>query len=321
MRLRADPTTSRALRFALEDDPSDLPSSAAIADLAEVLQLRIRESNPARLSDRTDTSNALRAAMLVESSPDPDVIRAVWAGIRSAVDIEANKTKYRSSSEHSVKTEPVRSVVRLPSRRGRQAILAAVGVAAFTALAAAGFELLGYLNFSSRGTPSVSPSKRDTLKQRPGSRLTVPPTDRFGSEILPQQTTLTSKPSTALAEPKEIAQERKATTTRVRVTASPARSLDNSSDNSLSVVTEIHLLRKAWAELRAGRPESALVVAQEHATRFPAGALVQEREIVEIQALKQLGNGPEARRKAASFEQKFPDSPHRPLEDAGVSDP
>jgi outer membrane protein assembly factor BamD (BamD/ComL family) len=49
---------------------------------------------------------------------------------------------------------------------------------------------------------------------------------------------------------------------------------------------------------------------QEHARRFPSGTLVQEREVLAIEALARLGRLPEARRRLDAFRATFPRSPH-----------
>ena len=55
-------------------------------------------------------------------------------------------------------------------------------------------------------------------------------------------------------------------------------------------------------------PSRALQRANEHAARYPRGVLVQEREVIAIQALRQLGRSAEAERRAAAFAKAFPGS-------------
>jgi hypothetical protein len=57
-----------------------------------------------------------------------------------------------------------------------------------------------------------------------------------------------------------------------------------------------------------GDPARALQRANEHAARFPRGVLVQEREVLAIQALRKLGRSAEADRRAQSFAKAFPGS-------------
>lgn len=71
--------------------------------------------------------------------------------------------------------------------------------------------------------------------------------------------------------------------------------------------SEAELLEQARAALR-GDPARALARANEHRRRFPRGVLVQEREVIAIQALRHLGRAAEAEQRAAAFEKSFPGS-------------
>lgn len=72
-------------------------------------------------------------------------------------------------------------------------------------------------------------------------------------------------------------------------------------------LSEAELLEQARAALK-GDPARALLRANEHAARFPRGVLVQEREVLAIQALRQLGRNAEADRRAQAFARAFPGS-------------
>jgi hypothetical protein len=74
---------------------------------------------------------------------------------------------------------------------------------------------------------------------------------------------------------------------------------------------EPQLIERARKAL-AAEPRRALSLAQEHQRRFPAGALSLEREVIMIEALSRSGQTSEARRRALSFESKFPQSIHLP---------
>lgn len=71
--------------------------------------------------------------------------------------------------------------------------------------------------------------------------------------------------------------------------------------------SEAVLLQQANAALKT-QPARALALTQEHRVHFPAGRLIQEREVIRIEALRKLGRSAEAERAARSFEQRFPDS-------------
>jgi len=72
-------------------------------------------------------------------------------------------------------------------------------------------------------------------------------------------------------------------------------------------LSEAELLEQARAALKSD-PSRALQRANEHARRFPHGVLVQEREVLAIQALRRLGRDAEAERRAEAFAKAFPGS-------------
>lgn len=72
--------------------------------------------------------------------------------------------------------------------------------------------------------------------------------------------------------------------------------------------SEAEVLEQARRALK-GDPARALTRANEHRSRFPRGVLAQEREVIAIQALRQMGRSAEAERRAEAFEKAFPGSP------------
>ena len=73
---------------------------------------------------------------------------------------------------------------------------------------------------------------------------------------------------------------------------------------------EAALLSAARAALTRS-PARALRITTQHAQRFPKGNLVQEREVIAIDALRRLGRTSEAQQRGAAFEQHYPGSVHR----------
>jgi hypothetical protein len=67
------------------------------------------------------------------------------------------------------------------------------------------------------------------------------------------------------------------------------------------------LLEQARSALKSD-PSRALSRANEAASRYPRGVLVQEREVLAIQALRRLGRSAEADRRAEAFAKAFPGS-------------
>ena len=70
---------------------------------------------------------------------------------------------------------------------------------------------------------------------------------------------------------------------------------------------EVALLDRAQASLSSS-PSDTLARCDEHAKRFANGALVQEREVLAIDALIRLGRRSEAEARAERFKQAFPRS-------------
>jgi hypothetical protein len=82
---------------------------------------------------------------------------------------------------------------------------------------------------------------------------------------------------------------------------------------------EVRLLERAQDAVRS-RPAEALSLAEEHARRFPRGMLVQERELIAIEALMELGRRDEAKARAERFKARFPGSSHARRIDAILGD-
>jgi hypothetical protein len=75
------------------------------------------------------------------------------------------------------------------------------------------------------------------------------------------------------------------------------------------VDAETALLRDADAAVKSGHPARALALVEEHASRFPTGVLVEEREAERIVILCALARTEEARALRARFLGARPRSP------------
>ena len=78
---------------------------------------------------------------------------------------------------------------------------------------------------------------------------------------------------------------------------------------SAQLDAELGLLRRAYAQLHAGKPGDAQDLLDEHAQRFPRGALAEPREVAQIIVLCKLNREREARAHAGSFLALHPKSP------------
>jgi hypothetical protein len=79
-----------------------------------------------------------------------------------------------------------------------------------------------------------------------------------------------------------------------------------------AVRVELRLLEQARLAVAQEDFVRAIGVLSEHARRFRAGRLVEEREALRIKSLVGLGRRSDARRAAAQFEEGFPRSPLLP---------
>lgn len=77
-----------------------------------------------------------------------------------------------------------------------------------------------------------------------------------------------------------------------------------------SAPAEVPLIRGAQDALVHGNYRDALRDAERHAVAHPRGVLVQEREVIAIEALAGLGRREEARTRAERFRAAYPTSPH-----------
>jgi hypothetical protein len=76
-----------------------------------------------------------------------------------------------------------------------------------------------------------------------------------------------------------------------------------------SLAEETRLLHAAQRELASKHAVAALELLDEHAVRFPGGALAEERSAARVLALCALGRSAEARRVAEAFVSSSPQSP------------
>jgi hypothetical protein len=87
--------------------------------------------------------------------------------------------------------------------------------------------------------------------------------------------------------------------------------LEPASDNRTSQLqAEAAALRRARAELRAGKLADAFATLEASRLQFSAPALYQEREALLIELLFRGGQVASARQRAEAFLERFPESPH-----------
>ncbi len=98
-------------------------------------------------------------------------------------------------------------------------------------------------------------------------------------------------------------------TARVAPVAASAAASARSAPATADVAAEVRLLGEAHTAMRGGQAEQALVLLDEHARRYPKGALGEERDAARVAALCALGRTSEAREATDRFLRSAPRSP------------
>lgn len=112
-------------------------------------------------------------------------------------------------------------------------------------------------------------------------------------------------PSTAPPIEKATPSATPSTTPSTRAVARPQASTVD------TLAAENALIRTARSQLDTA-PADALASLEEHARRFPTGALAPERDYLFVKALRRLGRVDEARTRARVYAKKHPSSPYTP---------
>jgi hypothetical protein len=99
--------------------------------------------------------------------------------------------------------------------------------------------------------------------------------------------------------------------------ASPASPAAPAADGAASK-SEADLLDRAAIVLDRN-PAEALRLADEHLAGFPTGELAEAREVIAVEALRELGRVDEARARGARFLKQYPSSARRPLVEAIIA--
>jgi hypothetical protein len=119
-----------------------------------------------------------------------------------------------------------------------------------------------------------------------------------------------SPPPSASPEPQKPSARPSVRAVAVGAVGTPAASSPTHTERSTGgVAAEVRLLSEAQANMRNGDASHALLLLEEHARRFPKGALGEERDAATVAALCALGRSAEARDLAERFLRATPRSP------------
>jgi len=118
---------------------------------------------------------------------------------------------------------------------------------------------------------------------------------------------LTPAPTAASTAPVETSEARPMAPVATAARAPLARTTRPASDSLSEQIAE---LDRARAALDGGSPERALRLVDAYEASYPSGALVQEAELLRVEALVRAGNQPDAERAGKRFLAAYPKSPH-----------
>jgi hypothetical protein len=170
-------------------------------------------------------------------------------------------------------------------------LVALVGVGAFVAGTAFGIAL--HRPESARSQPSATPTV--AIAAMPVIETAAPLEDKPSSS------------STAVSPPLVVA-------------SASSNANDDPSTQTGDLIRERELLDVARAALSHGRPLDAIAAAKRHEKRWPKGYLVEEREVVWIQALVATGDDDQAKMHGAAFHRNFPHSALSAAVDTALQD-
>jgi hypothetical protein len=193
---------------------------------------------------------------------------------------------------------------------GRAATGATVGVVAAKPLAVFGAWLVGGLalgaGLSGLAYSVVSPNG-PAPREQPAATVVLRSAPQDARAPQPEAPALV--PEVPLALPSaQRSLEMRGSESQTPVAREPAASETQHSPATPAAASEseLSLLKRA----RDADPTQALALTAEHARRFPAGVLEQEREVIAIDALLRLGRGDAAAQRAKRFQTHFPGSAH-----------
>jgi hypothetical protein len=248
--------------------------------------------DPKRLleMDGADGADGLERELLASLRPPSSVRDEVWQRLAApgVVLIGASAVGMAATAKASASTGALAT--------GSAALFSAAKLSIVLAIAAPVVGGAIYLARAPAAEPAPAPRAALAQPSRPAEPRTVAP-----SEPLPA------------AEPEALA------------VAEPVQSAPKTADRpqsvELSAISEENrLLREARAASRAGDSAAALATLRVLDRRFPGGALVQERELLRVQALRSQGSNAEAEQRARRFLKLYPTSPYASHMKASLGD-
>ena len=173
--------------------------------------------------------------------------------------------------------------------------------------------LAAFLFGTAAGAGGYAVATRTTAK--PTAPTTVATTVAAATTTV-SQPAITQPPPVATTAPEVVASAPAVAAAHPAVAPSTTESAPKSRDEELAA--ERLLVEMGRSSLAHGQASQALDAVQKHATKYPNGQLVEERESIAIHALVAAGRAADARTRATNFHKRFPKSLFLPAIDAAV---
>lgn len=184
---------------------------------------------------------------------------------------------------------------------------AKIKVALLVAVAAAGTFAAGVVvGRTSKSTPSASSTPSSSTLV-----TAVAPASATAPLLVPSSSSSSAAPGISAAPSSDVL-------------PTPASAAPPVSASAVSAATddlpkEQALLDTARAALARGRPDDALAAIASHASTFPRGRLVEDRDALAVQAHAAAGHTDEAKARAQRFRARYPKSIYLPAIDRAIA--
>jgi hypothetical protein len=216
-----------------------------------------------------------------------------WSDHDDVGELLAGVSEARAAGPSAEQLARMRTALALPAAAAKPA---GAGKSRWLSKVLIGVLLLGGASFvAQRARP-----RKDEARPAPSSTIAAPQPE-------PPRELLAVPPSAPVAEPVpvlEVERVVKPRSARTRA-ATPAPAQEPLSD----VNAELVLLRPARAHVRSA-PQRALALVAEHERKYPRGVLVEEREVIAIEALLVAHEDRAAEQRARRFFGEHPRSAH-----------
>ncbi len=316
LRFREDEDAPRALRLAFEPLPEEGPTPEELTRLRRDIAGRVDEPERLREGSGPEARMISRALAAEEAqAPTTEHLSALRAQIHGTLQTASAPRSPASPRSPSSRKRKVGAVVAL-----------GIGIPALAAATAIGLQRIQ----DDKDSQKEKPQSGQPPQRAPAGRDPHAAPVKKSSEAQPRHPSETPDasapqapaprhPGPANSAQKTEAPQSPAGSRQSGQESPPQRNVQSplleepakekaSSEPPVDPMAELALMRRARAALDT--PSQALALIEEHRTRFPRGVLIQERELLRIEALVKLGRSEQARAAARRFRRSYPQSAH-----------